>query len=77
MKKNSFYTIIIENIINKMIPANKINNMPKASEAIQIKKFAHKILKNKILKLNLDRVIYSIINNQSNYVLACKKILDT
>ena len=58
-----------------MIPTDKNNNMPKASEAIQMKKFLQKILKNKILKKNLDRAVYLAIKNKKNdYEEIIKKI---
>lgn len=58
-----------------MIPADKNNNMPKASEAIQMKKFLQKIFKNKILKKKLDQEVYLIIKNKKNeYAEIIKKI---
>tara|TARA_B100001765_G_C19447253_1_gene312900 strand:- start:417 stop:839 length:423 start_codon:yes stop_codon:yes gene_type:complete len=75
IKKNFLATIIIKSIINNMIPTDKNNNMPKASEAIQMKKFLQKILKNKILKKNLDRAVYLAIKNKKNdYEEIIKKI---
>ena len=73
--KYSIVTAVIKNAIDIMIPAYKSENMPKATSAINSKKFIKKIFKNRKDK---EIIIYSIYNevlNQNDIKkIDCKKI---
>ena len=66
IKKEIVITEVLKNIIDIMIPANKDELMPKASNVIDIKKFVLKIFKNKKDKKIITDLIYDKIMNHKN-----------